>query len=338
MRLFLAPMEGVVDHHLRDLMTQLGGIDICVTEFVRVTDTRLPEKTFRRLCPELANNCKTPSGVPVRVQLLGGKPAPIAENAAKAASLGACAIDLNFGCPAKTVNRSDGGACLLQTPNRVFDIIHAVRQQVPAHIPVTAKIRLGYADRESYLDNAMAAQDAGASELVVHARSKVDGYKPPAYWDYIGRINQKLTIPVIANGDIWSVDDFIRCREQSGSNDFMMGRGLLARPDLALQIKAYVAGQPCEPLSWEQICALLYRFHLEIKDLYLPKHLGSRLKQWLAYLKRNYNGAEQLFETIKRQRDEAGLEAAFATQLDQALMATIHASIKEAAPAQAAKI
>lgn len=313
-------MEGVVDHHLRDLLTRLGGIDVCVTEFVRVTDTRLPEKTFRRLCPELAHNSKTPAGIPVRVQLLGGKPGPMGYNAAKAASLGASAIDINFGCPAKTVNRNDGGACLLQSPNRVYDIVNAVRQQVPAHIPVTAKIRLGYENRESYLDNAQAAQDAGASELVVHARSKVDGYKPPAYWDYIGRINQRLTIPVIANGDIWSVADFIRCREQSGSQDFMMGRGLLACPDLAVQIKAFVAGQPHEPMSWQQICALLYRFHCEIKDLYPQKHLGSRLKQWLAYLKRNYTGAEQLFETIKRQRSEEELEAAFASQLSREQM------------------
>lgn len=327
MRLFLAPMEGVVDHHLRDLLTQLGGIDICVTEFVRVTENRLPEKVFKRLCPELLNQSLTPSGTPVRVQLLGGKPGPMAYNGAKAARMGASAIDLNFGCPAKTVNRNDGGACLLQSPNRVYDIVKAVRDQVQDDVPVTAKIRLGFESRDSYLDNAMAAFEAGADELVVHARSKVDGYKPPAYWDYIARIRDQISIPVIANGEIWSVEDFVRCREQAGSEDFMLGRGLLARPDLALQIKAFCEGRDIEPLPWPVICELLYRFHVQIKDIYPRKFLGNRIKQWLAYLKRNYSGAEQLFDAMKRQRDEAGIEAAFAEHLPE----EITRSLREAA-------
>src|SRR5690606_19422497 len=108
----------------------------------------------------------------------------------------------------------------------------AVRDALPAHIPVSAKIRLGYEDRSSYMDNAQAVEAAGASELVVHARSKADGYKPPAYWHYIADIKARLKIPVVANGEIWSVDDYLRCREESGCEDVMLGRGLLACPDL----------------------------------------------------------------------------------------------------------
>lgn len=315
MRIHLAPMEGVVDYLVRDMLTQVGGVDQCVTEFVRVVDQPLPRRVFRRIFPELDNQCLTPAQTPVKLQLLGGQPEPVAENARRAVRAGAHSIDLNFGCPAKTVNKSDGGACLLQTPSRVFSIVAAVRQAVPQHIPVSAKIRLGFADRSSYLDNALACEEAGADELVVHARSKADGYKPPAYWDYIGRIKQRLNIPVIANGEIWSVTDYLNCREQSGCDDVMLGRGLLACPDLALQIKAHLNGNAYSPMSWLEACALLHSYYRTSFPIYPLKHAGNRIKQWLMYLQLHYPEAKSFFEAIKRERDPDALEQAFQQQL-----------------------
>jgi tRNA-dihydrouridine synthase C len=311
MRIFLAPMEGVVDHTLRKLLTGIGGIDICVTEFIRVTDHILPDKVFQRFCPELNHQSRTPTGTPVRIQLLGGKPEPIAANAAKAVSIGACAIDLNFGCPAKTVNKSDGGACLLRSPHRLYDIIKATRAEVPAHIPVTAKMRLGFEDRSNYLDNALAAYEAGATELTVHARSKADGYRPPAYWDALAEIKQALAIPVIANGEIWSVADFQRCKEVSRCEDFMLGRGLLSCPDLALQIKAVEAGMDYDAMPWSEICLMLKHFFDSTTELHLPKHIGNRVKQWLNYLRRQYPAAQTLFEDIKRRKTKADIDTIF---------------------------
>ena len=126
MQLMLAPMEGVIDHTMRELLTSLGGIDRCVTEFVRVTERLLPSRVFQRLCPELANGGCTTFGVPVYIQLLGGQAGVLADNAARAAELGAAGIDLNFGCPAKNVNRSDGGSIILREPQRVHAIAAAV--------------------------------------------------------------------------------------------------------------------------------------------------------------------------------------------------------------------
>ena len=131
MRIMLAPMEGVVEHHVRDILSRIGGLDGCVTEFIRVTDQKLPYKVFYKYAQELESDCKTPNGTPVRVQLLGSKPEPMAINALELVRYGAKAIDLNFGCPAKTVNSHEGGACLLRTPDRVYSIIKAVRDGWP---------------------------------------------------------------------------------------------------------------------------------------------------------------------------------------------------------------
>lgn len=110
MRVILGPMEGVLDHLMREILTQINDYDLCVTEFVRVVNQILPNHVFYRLCPELKQQGKTRAGVPVHMQLLGQEPEWMAENAIRAAELGALGIDLNFGCPAKTVNKSKGGA------------------------------------------------------------------------------------------------------------------------------------------------------------------------------------------------------------------------------------
>jgi len=143
--LVLAPMEGLLDHGLRDILTRVGGVDRCVSEFIRITDQLLPSRSFVRVVPELKHGSRTPAGVPVRPQLLGSDPVCLAENAARLAELAPAGIDLNFGCPAKTVNRHRGGAVLLDEPELIHAIVAAVRRAVPAPIAVSAKMRLAYA-------------------------------------------------------------------------------------------------------------------------------------------------------------------------------------------------
>lgn len=300
MRIILAPMEGVVDHTMRAMLTQQRGIDRCVTEFVRITGQLLPAKVFYRYCPELHHGGKTVHGIPVYVQLLGGLPEIMAINAQRAAELGAPGIDINFGCPAKIVNRNDGGSILLREPERLFAIVSAVRRHVPQAIPVTAKIRLGYDDSSLLSDICQAITEARASELVIHARTKRDGYKPPAHWHAIADIKQRSTIPIIANGEIWSVADYYRCKEQSGCDDVMLGRGLLACPDLARQIKRDVAGEAPSCASWHTVLDLLSEFSVVTEQAYERKYVGNRVKQWLAYLRQHYAPAGELFEQVKR--------------------------------------
>ncbi len=301
-------MEGLVDEILRDVLTRMGGVDWCVTEFIRVSDRLLPQSSFGKLAPELKNGALTRAGTPVRVQLLGSDPICLADNAAFACTLGAPAIDLNFGCPAKTV-KSRGGAVLLKEPDLLHAILCEVRSAVPAHIPVTAKMRLGFDSPDGALDCARALVAGGAEQLVVHARTKVEGYKPPAHWEWVARVQEVVPVPVYANGDIWSLEDWRRCREVSGAEDIMLGRGLVSRPDLARQIAAAKAGQQIAPMSWEEFRPVLLDFWQQARGKIAPRYAPGRLKQWLALLTRNYPEAVALFAELRRENDCARIDA-----------------------------
>ena len=309
MQIALAPMEGLVDDILRDVLTRVGGIDWCVTEFIRVSDRVLPRSTYRKLAPELFSGARTAAGTPLRVQLLGSDPKCLGDNAAYACVLGAPVIDLNFGCPAKTVNKSRGGAVLLKEPELLHAIVREVRRSVPPAIPVTAKMRLGFDHKDWAIDCAQALAEGGAQQIVVHARTKVEGYKPPAHWEWVARVQEAVKVPVYANGEIWNLDDWRRCREVSGAEDFMLGRGLVARPDLARQIAAAKAGQEIEAMTWQDLQPLLAEFWQQARGKLSPRYAPGRLKQWLAMLTRTYPEAVELFAQVRRETDCQRIDA-----------------------------
>lgn len=284
--LILAPMEGVTDAPFRSFITRSGGFDYCVSEFIRVSGHPVPEHVFRRDVPELENGSKTAAGIPVQIQILGGDPDRMAQSARNAVQAGALGVDINFGCPAPTVNRNDGGATLLKYPDRIEGIVRAIREAVPAGLPVSAKLRLGFDDPESIHENAKRVEAGGASWITIHGRTKTQGYVPPAYWKPIGAVAKALSIPVVANGEIWSLEDFRRCREDSGAIHFMLGRGALAVPGLALQIRKELglplAGTGADLVfpeitgahAWQDV----FRRYSEVQ----PSE--KRMKQWARYL------------------------------------------------------
>ncbi|UTH73507.1 tRNA-dihydrouridine synthase [Chromobacterium sp. IIBBL 290-4] len=313
MKLVLAPMEGLVDDVMRDVLTRIGGIDLCVTEFVRVTSVLLPTRMFMRLAPELATQSRTRAGVPVRVQLLGSDAVCLAENGAKAASLGALGVDLNFGCPAPTVNRHRGGAVLLNEPELLHEIVSAMRRAVPAGTPVTAKMRLGFEDKSRALECAQAIASAGADELTVHGRTKVEGYKPPAHWDWIAKIRESVNIPVTANGEVWTLDDYRAIREESGCETVMIGRGLVACPDLALRI---ANGLGEAPMAWNAMLPWVLDFFQQCWEKSGEnRYPVARLKQWLGLLKRTWPEAAELFELIRREQESEAVSRILSSQL-----------------------
>ncbi|MDP2829425.1 MAG: tRNA-dihydrouridine synthase family protein [Sulfuricellaceae bacterium] len=304
-KLLLAPMDGLADHVLRDILTRVGGYDGAVTEFVRVSGNLLPPRTFRRICPELNHGSRTAAGTPVAVQLLGSDPACMAENAAQLAALSPAAIDLNFGCPAPTVNRHGGGAMLLAEPERLFRIAEAVRRVVPSHIPFTAKMRLGVCDTSRALDCARALEAGGTVALVVHARTKADGYRPPAHWEWVARIRDVVQLPVTANGEVWTTDDYLRCRSVSGSEDVMIGRGAVADPFLVRRIRALAGGESVErslAADWLELQPLIAEFWHQVQEKVEPSQAPGRLKLWLNSLRRTFVEAEALYTAVRTLR------------------------------------
>ncbi len=341
--LLLAPMEGMLDHALREVLTAVGGIDRCVSEFIRITDMLMPDRVFTRIVPELLQGGRTRAGVPVRPQLLGSDPTCLAENAAKLAALGPDGIDLNFGCPAKVVNRHGGGATLLQDPELLFRIASAVRRAVPADVAVSAKMRLGVEDASRARECALALAGGGADELVVHARTKADGYRPPAYWELIPALREAVAIPVIANGEIWTPDDAERCRRVTGCDGLMLGRGMVADPGLAHAIRAYreagrtppealprhatearvdergivkaSSGGPRSPddhadapsVDWDTLMPHMAEFWRLVATRVESRHRAGRLKQWLNLLRRRYPQAQRAYDDLRLVNDPKAL-------------------------------
>ncbi|SPX86939.1 tRNA dihydrouridine synthase [Moraxella ovis] len=297
----LAPMEGLTDPLMRRILTQIASdlgrpYDWSVSEFIRVTHYPLPAHVFYKFVPELHTDGKTASGTPIHVQLLGNNPDTMSQSALTAVELGAHAIDLNFGCPAKTVNNHKGGSVLLDEPETVHDIILAVRQAVPAHIPVSTKIRLGYTDTSKMSEIGDAVHTAKASWLTVHARTKTQGYKPPAYWELIAPFNN-LGMPIIANGEIWTADDARRCTAQASTPHLMLGRGAVTRPDLI----ACIHDESIQ-LSWDEL--ITHQIEFLHDDTDNQSGLIGRYKQWLGMLTKGYAEAEHLWHTIKRLKNK----------------------------------
>lgn len=294
-RIILAPMEGVLDYHVRQILTEINALDYCVTEFVRITHHKLSNRTFYRLCPELHHGGKTASGTPVRVQILGQSPEWMAENAVKAIELGSHGVDINFGCPAKTVVGSHGGAYLLQYPDQIFNIVKQVRQAIGTSEILSVKIRLGWADKSYCYEIADAIALAGANELVIHGRTKADGYQADKIdWQTIGNIKQRVDIPIIANGEIFSTQNAQDCVRQSQTSDIMLGRGILTIPNLANMLRFNEA-----PLSWQNVLNLLMRYATTTIEDVKPLYHSARIKQWLAYFRQYYAPASDLLSQIR---------------------------------------
>jgi tRNA-dihydrouridine synthase C len=299
-------MEGVLDPLVRELLSEVNDYDLCITEFLRVVDQLLPVKSFYRLCPELRQQSRTASGTLVRVQLLGQYPQWLAENAARAVELGSFGVDLNCGCPSKMVNGSGGGATLLKDPELIYQAAKAMRAAVPEDLPVTVKVRLGWDSLAQSFEIADAVQQAGATELTVHGRTKEDGYKAERInWQAIADIRQRLTIPVIANGEIWDYASAQQCMQITGCEAIMLGRGALNVPNLSRVVKYNHPKMP-----WPEVIVLLQKYtHLEKQGDTGLYHV-ARIKQWLGYLRKEYVEASEVFSEVRALSTSAAIAAA----------------------------
>ncbi|RBP79952.1 tRNA-U20a,U20b-dihydrouridine synthase [Marinomonas rhizomae] len=288
-----------MDHTMRALLSEIGGMDYLVSEFIRVTQYPIPATTFRRLIPENTNEAKTKHNHPVHTQLLGSNAELMAESALNATEAGATHIDVNFGCPAKRVNGHGGGSVLLQNPNVLYDIMSAIRRILPTEIPVSAKIRLGFENEDLLFDNVAAIEAAGVGTLTIHGRTKKDGYKPPARWEKIGEIQDKTNMIVIANGDIKDTESLLRCQSITGCQHFMIGRGSLNNPFIFQQIREGLNGES-STIDTLNLNTLFISYSSQLQEHYDEIATLGRLKQWCGHLRFGFEEVKENLQTLRR--------------------------------------
>jgi tRNA-dihydrouridine synthase C len=311
--LVLAPMEGVMDAPMRALIADLGGFDYGVSEFVRVGQEVICAQDILHEVPDLNGPVFGSARLPLQLQLLGDSPELMAATAIEGCIAGARAIDINFGCPAPTVLRRSGGAALLRTPCAITEIVSAVREALPAVIPVSAKVRLGWEDPNEVDAIARAVEDGGASWITIHARTKQERYQPGVHWDAVARVKSRLSIPVVANGDLFSAEDVARCAAETGCFHFMIGRGILKDPFLAHDVRASrslpALRTDIPPLLPDRLRLGIERYAVLTRDQAANSgFIPSRVKQWVGMV-RDISDAvpRQVLTAVKQARTTSEL-------------------------------
>lgn len=231
-RVFQSPLSGVTDKVFRRLVRRFAPRSLMYTEMVNATGLH-----YASALPRIME--VDPNETPIGIQLFDCRPHFLAEAARMAVEEGADVVDINMGCPVNKITKNGGGSSLLRDPKTAADIVKAVVDAVDR--PVTVKTRLGWTeDTIDIINFARQMEDAGAQLLTLHGRTRAQGYNGPADWSWIGEVKQHLTIPVIANGDIFSVEAAIRCLEQTGADGVMCARGTLGHPFLVGEIDHYL--------------------------------------------------------------------------------------------------
>lgn len=289
-RVFQAPLSGVTDLVFRRLVRRFAPESMLYTEMVSAREVQQLQELPRVM--EIA-----PDEQPIGIQLFDCRPDFMGAAARKAVAEGARAIDINMGCPVNKITRKGGGSSLLRQPEVAVAIVRAVVEAV--EVPVTVKTRIGWDDREiTILDFARRLEDAGARMLTVHARTRSQGYTGAAQWQWIGRVKAALSIPVIANGDIFSADAAIRCLELTGADGVMCSRGTLGYPYLVGEIDAVLqTGQlPPPPSAVARLsCA---KEHLQGLWHYKGERGIYQSRKHLAWYAKGFPGAAELRESL----------------------------------------
>lgn len=231
-RVLQSPLSGVTDLVFRRLVRRYAPDSMMYTEMVHAS-----EVCHVRELPKMME--VDPNERPISIQLFDCRPHFLAEAAQKAVEEGADTIDINMGCPVNKITKNGGGSSLLRQPEVAETIVQSVVEAV--NVPVTVKTRIGWSDEEiTILDFARRMQDAGAKMITIHARTRAQGYNGEAKWDWIRQVKEQLSIPVIANGDIFSVEAAIQCLQETGADGVMCSRGTLGYPFLVGEIDYFL--------------------------------------------------------------------------------------------------
>lgn len=283
----LAPMAGVADRAFRKICMDFGAACV-ISEMVSAKGFTFGDRKSAELL-ELDDDIR-----PAAIQLFGDDPAIMAEAARQALEFRPDWIDINMGCPAPKIAGNHCGSALMREPDLCRRLVQAVKEAVP--VPVTAKIRKGYAkDEVNAVEVALACEAGGADTITVHGRTRDQMYAPPVDWDIIRQVKQAVKVPVIGNGDVVDAQSAADLYEQTGCDLIMVGRGALGKPWIFQQIEAYLNHEVLlpDPSMAQRLATLMRQVQLTVE------HKGERValleaRKHTAWYLNGMRGAAQL--------------------------------------------
>ncbi|NOQ45730.1 MAG: tRNA-dihydrouridine synthase family protein [Desulfobulbaceae bacterium] len=292
--LFLAPMAGLTHSALRTLLLSFGGVGLLSTEMLSAR--RLPVENDA-ISPYLT---RTPIETPLSYQLFLTAEKEIAPAIDALHRFGADSIDLNLGCPAPRVRKAGGGSSLMTTPELVRTLVASTRKQTG--LPLTAKIRLGETlNAEKLRDFCLMLQGEGIDLLTVHARLRGESFCRKPRWEWVGRVKDWLSIPVVANGSIFSVDDARKCLQASGADGLMIGRAAAQSPWLFADMAKEVYGADIS-LREISLPGIYGQFVQALVERFRPERRLGRLKEFTHYFALNYPFGHHLASRVQSSR------------------------------------
>ncbi|MGD1931164.1 MAG: tRNA dihydrouridine synthase DusB [Leptolyngbyaceae cyanobacterium] len=307
-RVLQSPLSGVTDKVFRRLVRRYAPTSMMYTEMVHAAGVCHVDTL-----PQIME--VDPDEHPISIQLFDCRPDFLADAAQRAVGEGADTIDINMGCPVNKITRKGGGSSLLKDPDMAVMLARTLVEAVS--VPVSVKTRIGWDDNQiNAVDFARRLEDTGIQMLTLHGRTRAQGYNGPARWDWIGRVKAALSIPVIANGDIDSVEAAVRCLEQTQADGVMCSRGTLGYPFLVGEIDYYLKTGDRLPAPTAIDRLLCAQEHLRLIADYKGYRGICQARKHMTWYVKGFAGAATLREALCRiesvEQGEDYLQAAIA--------------------------